>query len=102
MKTAEGKVASIHHSGIYDSAPVHECARRFQSPCKGNPNRIFTMLNLGDSVNYLNLTLNPESNFLNNCVLFEFQQACLPTCSFFRYSVALVRSLCIDIYMVKV
>ena len=55
MKTAEGKVASIHHSGIYTSAPSDHFVRSSQLSFKSTPNKTLAMFTLGDSRNYLTL-----------------------------------------------
>mgnify|MGYP003324129761 CR=1 FL=1 len=43
MKTAEGKVASIHHSGIYTSAPSDNFVRCLELLFKITPNKALAM-----------------------------------------------------------
>ena len=51
MKTAEGKVASIHHSGIYTSAPSDNFVRCLELLFKSTPNKALAMFTLGDQRN---------------------------------------------------
>ena len=43
MKTAEGKVAAIHHSGIYTSAPSDNFVRCLELLFKITPNKALAM-----------------------------------------------------------